>query len=315
MQVTTAGLGWLLVVQFVLYGVTWFACGQVTSEERGAARAFGGFIFCVAAAMALSSLRHANPGCVSGVLSMLLYQAAFLLLWRGCAAFTHQAQQASAQAGRHGLWAVALPAVSICALFVACIVQQAFNLHHSYAIHQAGRWNAQMMMGFLIVAGLFNFSFFGLVVTRLVLRLHALTHHDPLTCLHKRRALQTELQREWRRHPRTGRGLAVLALDVDHFKRVNDTHGHLVGDRVLVAAARALRAGARQSDLVARSGGEEFVVVLSITSPAAAWVWAQRLLREVAALKVPCGQGRNRIASADDGSFTVDAPGETESLA
>ena len=348
MQVTTASLGWFLVAQFVLYGLTWFACGQVVTEERGAARAFGGFIVCVAAGMALSSLRDTHPGWVSGVLSMLVYQAAFLLLWRGSAAFTHQAQQTRLQLavfasaalatvglgpaaqtgpyrvlvtnlcmlaaivlcsrqiykpiqnhfGRHGLWALALPTVSICALFVARIVQQALNLQHSYEIHQAGSWNAQMMMGFLVVAGLFNLSFFGLVVMRLVRRLHALTHRDPLTGLHNRRALETELQREWHKRKRSGRDMAVLAIDLDHFKRFNDTHGHLVGDRVLVAAAQALRAGARQTDLVARSGGEEFVAVLSDTSPQAALASAQRLLRDVAALRLPCEQGELRLTTS-----------------
>ena len=81
-----------------------------------------------------------------------------------------------------------------------------------------------------------------------------------------------------------GAVVAVCIADIDHFKRVNDVHGHAGGDRVLAAVAKALNAGVRSEDLVARIGGEEFLVVLPGTTPAAAELVAGRLRAAVAAL-------------------------------
>ncbi|HEY3681754.1 MAG TPA: GGDEF domain-containing protein [Streptosporangiaceae bacterium] len=86
---------------------------------------------------------------------------------------------------------------------------------------------------------------------------------------------------------RTGHPLAVLIADVDHFKRVNDTHGHLVGDQVLIGVAGTLRTQVRESDLVGRFGGEEFVVLLPRTDAAEAMHIAERLRTRVASLSLP----------------------------
>ena len=93
--------------------------------------------------------------------------------------------------------------------------------------------------------------------------LRQLSTTDGLTQVANRRYLDEYLEREWGRHLRRGRPLAILMCDVDHFKRYNDTHGHLEGDRCLIGVARALTAAAgRKGDLVARYGGEEFAVIL-----------------------------------------------------
>ncbi len=85
---------------------------------------------------------------------------------------------------------------------------------------------------------------------------------DPLTGLHNRRYFEETAGRDAARAVRTGEPLAILVIDIDHFKAVNDQHGHAAGDLVLRVLAEILTAGVRDSDLVCRIGGDEFVVLL-----------------------------------------------------
>ena len=87
-------------------------------------------------------------------------------------------------------------------------------------------------------------------------------HFDPLTGLPNRRALMDRLQMEWARMQRHGGELSFIMADVDYFKRVNDTYGHSVGDKVLQEVAKTIARQCRESDLPARYGGEEFAVVV-----------------------------------------------------
>ncbi len=105
---------------------------------------------------------------------------------------------------------------------------------------------------------------------------------DPLTGLANRRQGTETLAREVLRYDRYQNTLVVALLDVDHFKQVNDAHGHAAGDRALCHVADVLRAGLRTCDLVARWGGEEFLVVLPDTSRVGARVAAERLRAAVA---------------------------------
>lgn len=101
------------------------------------------------------------------------------------------------------------------------------------------------------------------------LRDHATT--DPLTGLMNRRTFEERLRDELLRAARRGTSLSVVMIDADHFKQVNDAHGHLVGDAVLRELAGALRNGLRRTDLVTRWGGEEFAIAyLDTPGPAAA---------------------------------------------
>jgi diguanylate cyclase (GGDEF)-like protein len=100
---------------------------------------------------------------------------------------------------------------------------------------------------------------------------------DALTGLANRRRLTTELEREVRRSDRHGRSFAVLMLDVDRFKRFNDTYGHPAGDTVLQRLAGILRDNARDVDTVARYGGEEFLVILPESAAPGAALVAERL--------------------------------------
>jgi diguanylate cyclase (GGDEF)-like protein len=100
---------------------------------------------------------------------------------------------------------------------------------------------------------------------------------DPLTGLPNKRSLDEALRRMLAQSERTGLPLSVLLIDLDHFKLVNDTYGHDVGDRVLAAFGTMLATEQRASDVSARSGGEEFVVLLPGTDAAGAMSVAEKL--------------------------------------
>jgi diguanylate cyclase (GGDEF)-like protein len=110
---------------------------------------------------------------------------------------------------------------------------------------------------------------------------------DELTRLPNRRELNTRLQIEWNRSRRFGTPLALLIVDIDHFKRYNDVNGHLLGDRVLSGVARVLQQNTRQVDTVARFGGEEFVVLLPGEDRESAAAVAEKLCRAVARSQFP----------------------------
>ena len=104
---------------------------------------------------------------------------------------------------------------------------------------------------------------------------------DGLTGLYNRRWIDEALPRFVQRYGRSHQPLAILMIDVDHFKRFNDTHGHSVGDQVLVIVGQTLRGHTRPSDLVARYGGEEFLVILPDTNVEAGTMVAERLRQAV----------------------------------
>lgn len=105
---------------------------------------------------------------------------------------------------------------------------------------------------------------------------------DPLTGVYNRRYLMEQLPREIDRAARYGRQLAAIMCDVDFFKRINDTHGHLTGDEVLRWFGGALRAGVRTSDWIARYGGEEFLIVLPETNVSNAATAAEHIRGHIA---------------------------------
>jgi diguanylate cyclase (GGDEF)-like protein len=104
---------------------------------------------------------------------------------------------------------------------------------------------------------------------------------DPLTGCMNRRALETALRTDLRQARRRGSAVAVVAIDVDHFKEVNDSRGHPVGDVVLQQVASIMKTTARDTDSVARFGGDEFVVVLPDTGWQGALMFAERLRHSV----------------------------------
>ncbi|MGC4001232.1 MAG: GGDEF domain-containing protein [Anaeromyxobacter sp.] len=137
-----------------------------------------------------------------------------------------------------------------------------------------------------------------------------LVRRDALTGLANRRAFEEALRREVARARRAGDLLSVVAIDVDHFKNVNDEHGHAAGDQVLVEVAFRAASALRTEDLLARIGGEELAVLLpGATLPAAAEV-AERIRRAVADRTVSVPDGEVAV-TVSLGCATL-APGESD---
>ena len=130
------------------------------------------------------------------------------------------------------------------------------------------------------------FALFGYVLGRQADALVRLSRTDALTGLGNARAFEEHLGVETGRAARYGEPLSLLAVDVDGLKKINDRHGHHGGDLALQAVGRALRGGARASDLAARVGGDEFALLAPSTPGAAAAALAQRIRALVAAERV-----------------------------
>ncbi|MEW6333984.1 MAG: GGDEF domain-containing protein, partial [Thermodesulfobacteriota bacterium] len=134
---------------------------------------------------------------------------------------------------------------------------------------------------------------------RLYNRIEQISITDELTGIYNRRGFFQLGEREFERALRFERPLAVLMLDIDHFKRVNDTHGHPIGDQVLRALADLIRQETRGIDVAGRYGGEEFALLLSETDLSLAVQIAERLRQSVEALGIP-------VRRPDHGGGTID---------
>lgn len=144
------------------------------------------------------------------------------------------------------------------------------------------------------------------------LELRRLTHSDGLTGLSNRRYLDEYLAAEWRRGTRERSELSLLMIDVDNFKRYNDTYGHVSGDGVLKQIAATIERCLGQSgDLAARFGGEEFAVVMPCTSPGAARLLGEKIRLAVEALRLEHAQSSTGryVTISIGGASIVPAPG------
>lgn len=148
--------------------------------------------------------------------------------------------------------------------------------------------------------------------------LEALSTHDGLTGLYNHREFQRQMDGAIAHFRRYGRPFALLMLDLDHFKVVNDTHGHQAGDEVLRAVADRIRAEVRPTDQVARYGGEEFAVILSETPGPGALAVAERIRAAIAARPIAFGEGAVPITitiSIGVAAFPEDAGSGTQIVA
>lgn len=112
---------------------------------------------------------------------------------------------------------------------------------------------------------------------------------DPLTDLYNRRSFLEMAQSIWSTARRGGRNLSLIMIDIDHFKSINDLHGHAIGDAALVATGKALTNAVRDGDIVARWGGEEFLLLLPETKLDAAIALAERLQKVISEFRLPLG--------------------------
>jgi diguanylate cyclase (GGDEF)-like protein len=145
-----------------------------------------------------------------------------------------------------------------------------------------------------VSAGTLNAGALGVYVLRrrvqkLLVATETLSLVDPLTGLFNRRFLAGQASRVWRQARRDGTRVAAMVLDLDHFKRLNDAHGHATGDSVLRTVARSLSATVRPTDVLVRTGGEELVVLGLVGDPDEAVRLAERLRSAVARSRTPEG--------------------------
>jgi two-component system cell cycle response regulator len=122
--------------------------------------------------------------------------------------------------------------------------------------------------------------------------------HDELTGLSNRRVVLEAIDREYARRRREGGNLGIILIDLDHFKNVNDTYGHLAGDAVLKEAARRMTASVRPYDTVGRYGGEEFLVVAPSCNSSGAVKLAERIRESIQALPMPSVAGPVSITAS-----------------
>jgi diguanylate cyclase (GGDEF)-like protein len=149
----------------------------------------------------------------------------------------------------------------------------------------------------------------------LLKRAEALSVTDDLTHLYNSRYLNSMLRRETKRASRSGRPLSLLFIDLDGFKGVNDSHGHMSGSRALVEAAAVIRGSARETDVVARFGGDEFAVVLPDTGGEGAFAVGERVRDRIAAHKFLARDGLDIRLTASVGLATLpDAAASADEL-
>ncbi|WP_290871321.1 GGDEF domain-containing protein [Aquabacterium sp.] len=168
---------------------------------------------------------------------------------------------------------------------------------------------------FNLAATLFVLSALTIAYVRLInaaeRRLHELATTDSLTGLMNRRSLLEALDRDQAIRQRQPHPISLILVDIDHFKPLNDTHGHAMGDWALQGVAQALQQGVRDMDLVARWGGEEFLIVLPFADTAAALPVAERLREAIAALRLSQtaeGEGLHLTATLGLAELRPDEP-------
>jgi len=148
----------------------------------------------------------------------------------------------------------------------------------------------------------------------MLLRLYRQATRDPLTGLFNRRALTEQIELERARSRRNGRPLTVLLFDLDRFKRINDTHGHLLGDRVLQTFARVAEDNLRETDHFGRWGGEEFLAALPETGTEGAQTVAERVRQACEQATLPLANGQRLGFTTSIGVATLQPEESLDSL-
>jgi diguanylate cyclase (GGDEF)-like protein len=195
--------------------------------------------------------------------------------------------------------------VAVLATFLVGPLEAYVDSSHFYSL-QVAAWNAAMRAAVFCIVLLLLAE-----VRRLVARLREQSRRDELTGLDNRRAFLDLASREIERSRRYRHELSLAYLDIDSFKLVNDRQGHAAGDRVLIALGSLARAAARSVDLVARIGGDEFVVLMPETDAAAALPLAERLCE---ACSRAAGAGEARITCSVGLVTFTRAPRDVEEL-
>jgi predicted signal transduction protein with EAL and GGDEF domain len=143
--------------------------------------------------------------------------------------------------GRAEMLAVVVPGSAIAVSLVLLAAHQVMLWPRPAEMQTGGPVNFWLMVVYLAGSSLFSFVFMVMLTQRLVAHLRHASVRDPLTGLYNRRAIAEALERHWLRHRRGQQPLAVLLIDIDHFKRINDTLGHAAGDSVLMHLSSLLQ--------------------------------------------------------------------------
>jgi diguanylate cyclase (GGDEF)-like protein len=181
-------------------------------------------------------------------------------------------------------------------------------------ITQASQFNTVLLLSLLVVLPMVQFSLGYLVLIRMVRKLQHLSHHDGLTGLLNRRAFDERLRQELGTSTRAGLPLGLLMVDVDHFKRINDLHGHAGGDEALREVAARLKRAARGNDVVGRLGGEEFGVLLPATDAAGIRQAAERLRAAVGGTALSIVGRAQAVTVSVGASMRLSADDDAESM-
>jgi diguanylate cyclase (GGDEF)-like protein len=193
-------------------------------------------------------------------------------------------------------FAAAILCADICVASYRAILT---NLHYmrpweTVNAHSDPRWTYSLAaMAFLATFMVMCYLWF--LVTELGRELAVQARTDPLTGVLNRRAMEEAALREISRSVRHGHPLCMIMIDIDNFKRLNDTRGHAAGDRALQAMTAEIKSMLRASDLFARTGGEEFAILLPDTAAPACLVTAERLRRAIEDLEIPFESGPIRM--------------------
>jgi diguanylate cyclase (GGDEF)-like protein len=209
--------------------------------------------------------------------------------------------------GGRAPWPLLIPILLVSVINLASAANQLRLWPVAQELHQATDFNLGLMYAYLAGTGVFAIGFMAIVTHRLTARLREASLHDELTGLLNRRAMNEYLQNQWHRHLRRRHPLALVMVDLDHFKQVNDSRGHAGGDAVLRATAALFRKHLRREDLVARMGGEEFLLLLPDTPEPAAQALCERLRQRAheEALGVTLSLGLTMVSVEDADAETA----------
>ena len=243
----------------------------------------------VASTLALSYYTFPHPDTVARV---VVASIAMPLLLLPSVALLLRSRQEAVRAATRTMAAIMIFFIAGCVLGIAGIMRGARPT-------TGARWT-----GALLIAGIaLCFLWMDMLRMRAELEQQAMT--DPLTGLLNRRAIEMLGSREMARAARQGSAVTLLTVDIDHFKSINDSFGHSIGDAALMGVADVLRNCTRKQDLCVRTGGDEFTVLLTESTPQIAELMQRRITRQVDDLGLRTYDGRPFAMSVTVGVFTA----------
>lgn len=230
-----------------------------------------------------------------------MYQVTILLL-AGSAIVQVLATGLAAMQMKHARgYRLAWGAISLSALLIVQQRLSTLELALNTGIYDFPQTLIDALVSLAMLAGMMGLRHIFRDVEKQKQRLEKLATTDALTGLYNRRYTFERGAQEVLRSRRSGESLALIMIDLDHFKKINDRHGHAAGDAVLVAVADAMRAGLRQIDVLGRVGGEEFLLILPSTDKSGAGVIAERMRTRISQLGVVLQDGERVSLTASFG--------------